>query len=281
LKIRTKWMIREGFSEAEWFFDNSNTGRGRAKRSVIMGKFQRLLHRRNFGVADKPYVELFRSPVLSGKDAGGGRLLGHGHAYCLPADEDGDGRIDHVTVVAEDGFGADEVAALHAVRSVPWGQGDGLRLLLVGLGRRDDFTAAMFQPASCWQSATPFVVSPFLKKRGRKRDPAELRHEGMAAAFVRLVLLEELGRLRQRRPDLPEPKRIELLPESRMGAHRLRPIQFKRFRRKPGDDGGNRPSGAFQITFPHPVAGPISLGHSCHFGLGLFVPGNEKEAAMP
>jgi len=90
--------------------------------------------------------------------------------------------------------------------------------------------------------------------------------------------MEELGRLRQRRPDLPEPTRIDFLPEGRMGAHQLRPIQFKRFRRKPGDDGGNRPSGAFRIIFPQPVAGPICLGHSCHFGLGLFVPGNEKEA---
>ena len=103
----------------------------------------------------------------------------------------------------------------------------------------------------------------------------------MAAEFVRRVLLEELGRLRQRRPDLPEPTRIDFLPEGRMGAHRLRPIQFKRFRRKPGDDGGNRPSGAFRIIFPQPVAGPMCLGHSCHFGLGLFVPGNEKEVAMP
>jgi CRISPR-associated protein Csb2 len=240
-------------------------------RSVIMGKFQRLLHRRKYGTADKPYRELFRSPVLSGKDADGGRLLNHGHAYYLPVDEDGDGRIDHVTVLAEDGFGPEEVAALHAVRSLPFGQGDGLRLMLVGLGQRGDFTAAMFQRSVCWESATPFLVSRYLKKRGRKKDPAELRQGGMAAEFVRLVLLEELGRLRQRRAEVPKPVRIDLLPEGRMGARGLRPIQFQRFRRKPGDDGGHRPSGALRIVFPQPVAGPICLGHSCHFGLGLFV----------
>ena len=71
------------------------------------------------------------------------------------------------------------------------------------------------------------------------------------------------------------------MPEGRLGAHRLRPIQFKRFRNKAGDDGGRRPSAAFRILFPYPVAGPICLGHSCHFGLGLFVPADEKEAAMP
>jgi CRISPR-associated protein Csb2 len=248
-------------------------------RSVIMAQFQRLLHRREFGHADKPYCQLFRSSVLSGKDADGGRLLNHGHAYYLPVDEDGDGRIDHVTVVAEDGFGPDEIAALHGVRSVPWGV-DGLRLMLIGLGQRGDFTADLLRPSTCLQSATPFLVSRFLKKRGRKKDPAELRFHP-ATDFVRHVLLEELGRLRQRRPDLPEPTRIDLLPGGRVGAHRLRPIQFQRFRRKAGDDGGNRPSGAFRIVFPRPVAGPICLGHSCHFGMGLFVPVDEKEAATP
>src|SRR5581483_1457358 len=148
-------------------------------RSAIMGKFQRWLHRRKYGVSDKPYRELFRSAVLSGKDVSGERLLNHGHAYYVPADEDGDGRIDHVTVFANDGFGPDEIAALHSVRSVPFGQGEGLRLLLVGLGHLGDFTAAMFQRSACWQSATPFLVSRYFKKRGRKKDPAELRHADM------------------------------------------------------------------------------------------------------
>ena len=42
--------------------------------------------------------------------------------------------------------------------------------------------------------------------------------------------------------------------------------------RKPGDDGACRPRGLFRLRFPKPVAGPIALGHSCHFGLGLFLP---------
>jgi CRISPR-associated protein Csb2 len=220
---------------------------------LIMLRFQRLLHRRAYGNADKPYQELFRSAVLSGKDGGGERLLGHGHAYYLPVDEDGDGRIDQVTVFTEDGFGPDEVAALYAVQSVPWGPSEGLRLMLVGLGQRDDFTAAMVRRSSSWESATPFLVTRYLKKRGRNKDLAELRQGGNVTDFVRLVLLEELDRFRQRRPNVPAPTRVEILPEGRMGAHRLRSIQFKRFRQKAGDDGGNRPSGAFRIVFPQPV----------------------------
>lgn len=33
-----------------------------------------------------------------------------------------------------------------------------------------------------------------------------------------------------------------------------------------------RPAGAFVIEFRKPIRGPICLGHSSHFGLGLFMP---------
>ena len=38
------------------------------------------------------------SERLSGKDASGKPLSGHRHAFYLPTDEDGDGRLDHLTV---------------------------------------------------------------------------------------------------------------------------------------------------------------------------------------
>lgn len=31
-----------------------------------------------------------------------------------------------------------------------------------------------------------------------------------------------------------------------------------------------RPGHFFRLTFPESVAGPLCVGHSCHFGLGLF-----------
>lgn len=55
------------------------------------------------------------------------------------------------------------------------------------------------------------------------------------------------------------------------------PIQFYRFRRKAGDDGGRRPAGGFRIRFAQPVRRSLCLGHSTHFGLGLFLP----EAGSP
>jgi CRISPR-associated protein Csb2 len=204
------------------------------------------------------------SPALWGKDDQAQPRIGHVHAFFLPADEDGDGRLDHITVWAPMGFNDLERRALDRLRQLSFGDRDSLRLLLVGLGSERDFRAPLLEEAAVWQSATPFVVTRYPKLRGTKRD----RPEDYASpqAFVRHILQQELAR----RPDLPAIVSIE--DEEFLGTQRLRPIQFQRFRSKPGDDGGRRPAGAFRLTFAQAVRGPLCLGHACHFGLGLFVP---------
>jgi CRISPR-associated protein Csb2 len=213
-------------------------------------------------------------PAVVGKSPDGRPLRGHGHAFFVPADEDGDGRLDHVTIVAAAGFSADEVRALGRLREIPRREAEPLRLLLVGLGRASDFRAPILAEAAVWTSATPFVVTRYPKLRGTKRDRPE--DYATPGTFTRHVLEQELSR----RPDLPPVLSIEL--EEVMGARRLRPIQFQRFRNKRGDDGGRRPAAAFRITFASAIRGPLCLGHSCHFGLGLFVPARaeNQEAAM-
>jgi CRISPR-associated protein Csb2 len=215
-------------------------------------------------------------PAITGKAPDGSPLVGHRHAFYLPADEDDDGRLDHITVLAEQEFTAEEVRALDRLRDVRLGEGDPLRLLLVGLGGADQLRAPVLASSKTWVSATPFVVTRYPKLRGQKRD----RPEDLATpqAFVRRVLHQELDRLRQRRPDFPAV--VDVVPLDGISRRRLRPIQFQRFRRKQNDDGGRRPSGAFRIIFAEPVQGPICLGHSCHFGLGLFVPEQDKDADM-
>ncbi len=223
-----------------------------------------------------------RSEVFSGKDAASRPLQGHGHAYYLPTDEDGDGRIDHLTVVANDGFGPGELKALDRLRELRSREreesGHTLRVLFLGLGRFDDYEPKPLHTSHAWISATPFIATRYLKKSGTKRDPEELW--GRPGAFLTSALLEELGRMIERRPDLADTSldsiKVDPLTDDHgvfgIGPQRLRPIQFKRFRQKRDDDGGNRPAGAFLITFPKAVRGPICLGHSSHFGLGLFLP---------
>jgi CRISPR-associated protein Csb2 len=226
------------------------------------------------------------SPIFSGKDAHGNKLTDHGHAYYLPSDEDGDGRLDHLTIFAENGFGPDELKSIDCLQSLKRREDlPEIHLLLVAISRRDELKQGPLGTASRWVSATPFLVTRHQKKSGRKRDPKELLEN--SHAFIAQVLREELDRLRQRRswpfplekiliePLYRPPGVFRIQPKLwRKGATgpALRPIQFKRYRRKAEDDGGRRLAGAFRIVFPSPVSGPIALGHSAHFGLGLFLP---------
>lgn len=225
------------------------------------------------------------SRTFSGKGSDGKPLRAdHTHAFYLPTDEDGDGRLDHLTVFVrrdettqEGGFSPDEVQALNALRRLKVDESE-FSLVLVGLGQVADFRGMrLIGPAAVWESATPFLVTRHMKRRGQKRDPREWFEspEGQAL-FVEQVLREELAR----RGIAEKVEKIEYLdpsnptaprPPGRIGNRHLRPLQFRLYRQKRGDDGGQRPHGVFRITLTDPIKGPVALGHSCHFGLGLFV----------
>lgn len=254
-------------------------------RRGLLSRFQRSCHRRRYGRATTPFKELFRSRVLSGKHVDGQFLRDdHCHAFYLCTAEGGDPRwITHLTVTALDGFGPDEVAAMNEIRRLRLDDNaNECRVQLIAIGQQNEFRNPLLQESATWVSATPFVVTRHAKRRGRKRDAPETL--ASSAAFAEVVLREELERLAERRGALPAVTSIEPLMEGEAfriapadwrrdaGAVSFRLLQFKRFRRKHGDDGGRRPSGAFKITFAEPVRGPICLGYSCHFGMGLFLP---------
>ncbi len=217
------------------------------------------------------------APSFWGKDAAGKPLQGHEHAFFLPVDEDGDGHLDHLLIFAPMGFSPLERQALDRFRRLRLGdpeRGLDLTLALVGLGEPEDFARSrVFSRARVWESATPFLVTRHLKSRGLKRDPAEWFQgpEGKAV-FVRQVLADDLARCAGVAPGAHEGVLIESLGDAGIGHRHLRTAQFERNRPgKTGDDGVRRPHGAFSLRFPTEVPGPIALGHSCHFGLGLFL----------
>jgi len=240
-----------------------------AARRTLLGIYGRLTEKN--GVRG-------RSEVLSGKDEIGRPLSGHQHAYYLPTDEDGDGRIDHLTVFAAAGFGRDErraVDRLHGLRTGREGEDrHSLRLLLLGMGKSNEYKPGPLQQSSVWISATPYIAARYARTRGRHRiDSASPEAR---AAFLQDDLLAQIIAVR---PDIANGDLVEVIIELLWDdnnvfriASRLRPIQFKRFRSKTGDDGGRRLAGAFRLTFPQPVSGPIALGWSSHFGMGLFMP---------
>lgn len=193
------------------------------------------------------------SPTLSGKDAYGRPLEGHRHAFYFALDEDGDQRLDHLVVYAPSGLTDAERQALLAVRTLKPGRGrPELRLRLLGFGSPQPLRASIFGPARRWRSFTPFLLVRHPRLRG---TGTERRLTDDPLSQVRLELA---------RRGFPEPVRVEPWRDAT-----TRWLAFRTVRR--GDAG---PPGAygFRLEFAEPVSGPLALGRSCHFGLGLFVP---------
>ena len=77
------------------------------------------------------------SPALSGKGPGGQPLRGHRHTFYLPTDEDGDGRLDHLTLFTPGGLDATELAAVASVDALsPGGKRSAVRVSVEGIGTR-------------------------------------------------------------------------------------------------------------------------------------------------
>lgn len=260
-----------------------------AARRQLMGIYGRQVWWRLHSEMPYPRDPALRpkSEVFSGKGSTGNRLEGHRHAYYLPTDEDGDGRLDHLTIYAAGGFGPNERRAFDRLHELQTGrEGEErhpLRLLLLGIGTSDKYARGPLQASKVWVSATPYLATRYAKTRGRNR--IDLRLPEARATFLQHDLRAQL-QLTAMRFDVPneELRKVEIKPLWDSNhvftiAGRWRPIQFKRFRRKAGDDGGRRLAGAFRLTFPEPVRGPICLGHSSHFGLGQFVAvGDDRDA---
>jgi CRISPR-associated protein Csb2 len=200
-------------------------------------------------------------PVFSGKDASGAPLRDHGHAYCLPADDDHDGRIDHVLVWAQCRFDERARSAIERVARL-WGrEGFELKLALVAYGAREDYGGVrgnrerggvpQLGPARVWESRTPFVLPRHPKRRGGNivdGPEDQLRRE-----------LECLG--------LPTPVAIEPIDGTDAGVH----TPWHRFmlsRREGGGSRGSTQGYGFRVVFAEPVRGPIAVGYGARQGLG-------------
>ena len=197
---------------------------------------------------------LLVSPIFSGKDQEGRPLKGHKHAYCLPLDEDGDGRLDHLLVTASNPFDKYELTALDRLRSI-WQAGGrpNIDLVLVSL-------SAEIPGDRCnrWISATPFVTGRHYRK-GRGTY-----NEWLSGEIAKECSFH----------GLPTPIEIEWIPHTLNSNHQIRWMEFVRNRKNRVSLRGH----GCILTFAEPVNGPFALGSECHFGLGVFVPKKKKEA---
>jgi len=240
---------------------------------------------------------LRKSPVLSGKNEVGEPLKGHGHTFYLPSDEDGDGKLDHLTLFAPMGFDEEHRAVLGSLnRLYGYGLSSELRLLLLGMQEEPSFSIGswLFGPSEVWESETPFLLFRHPKVTGSKKWrvaplPSGLKISmpeslGRYSSFEHLLIdygvLPDLssmqidGPLSQlllecKRRGLPRLVEVTFVPELKRPRFIYRWIEFKRYRRgllKPVLGYGF----GFKLRFEEPLMGPLALGYGCHYGLGLF-----------
>jgi CRISPR-associated protein Csb2 len=218
------------------------------------------------------------SEVLTGKEADEQTpLKGHAHAHYLATDENGDGRIDHITVYAARGFSPYDLEALGSLRKLyRHGETHTVFAVLVGHGDAEDFrvkdfrerkpigdqdVATLLQPSRRWRSVTPFVLPRFATrgagKRARPRDmPVEqLKREAHLRGLPEII--------RWRSGDDID----ELKGYTAKDRPLVRWLEFET-RRFNGSTGYG--VAGFEIEFAEEVNGPLALGFGSHFGLGLF-----------
>ncbi len=207
-------------------------------RSHVMGIHKRILDNDPTLVSQK----------FSGKEVDGTPLNGHRHAFFLPLDEDGDGRLDHLIIYAADPFDNSELAALDRLRSVwqPKRLPD-VKLILVSLSAE-----IPEQSSKQWVSTTPFVTSRHYRK-GRGTF-----EEWLTSEIYRECAFH----------DLPQPAKVQWIPHTLGTMHPIRWMEFIRNRKHRSQLSGY----GCILSFDKPVAGPFALGSCCHFGLGLFAP---------
>ena len=213
------------------------------------------------------------APVFAGKDPDGVPLSGHQHAFILPADDDNDGRVDHITVYAREGFDQRAQQALGSVRRL-WQVGGrpDLHLVLMALGeadayggyRQQDGETSQLARSRVWLSRTPFVLTrhPKLRKNGARK----LRDDGTwidgPADQLRRGLVQQ---------GLPRLTAIEELERAEIAGKPARWLSFARERRAEGREPASRLGYGFRLELSEPTTGPIAVGYGCHFGLGQFV----------
>jgi CRISPR-associated protein Csb2 len=197
---------------------------------------------------------------MFGKDAEGKPLAGHRHAEFMVWVE---GRVPTRLFVFRDGraFDADEQAAvlLAAQREFSWTaagpQNDTWKVRLVPLDRAvpppPGFDGV---PARVWESLTPYVPPRHHLRGGKLRESESLE------AQIRRELSLRVG------SDTKSIVVEQLVDTAWVSVH----VPLAQSGRRASL--GSRRGYTMRLTFSAPVTGPLRLGHSSSFGLGLFKP---------
>lgn len=242
--------------------------------AVRIAEIMRLAALARFGWSEVPGTGIRRPkapPEISGRGPDGQVLRDreHHHVFWLPEDADDDGAIDHLNVWLPSGFPRELRERLDGMTRL-WTPGSASpaarrewRLALEAFAEPDDFAPAsrLFGSASVWQSASVFLASGRIDRRGYGREVRRLlRRRGLVP------------------DDVAERVDVQVIPSLPAGGTDLAPADFLRARSR-GREARPDGAGAFlRLSFPEPVGGPVALGYASHFGLGLFRRADEEQA---
>lgn len=217
--------------------------------------------------------------LFSGKSGAGSPLLSHAHVYfALIPDEFG--QPTRLVCFRREPFRPEEVEALLAASERPcsWRferqraadeRRDEWQLRFVPLPfdtpapRGLSFDVPL---ATTWTNATPFVIPG---GRKRFRENGRLRPGETPERLLEKLLLGA---------GLPVPELARQSDETEEEWVAIHEPPEQRQRRREARARAVLPGYRFRLIFPEPVSGPICVGHSCHFGLGLFMPANADRA---
>jgi len=212
----------------------------------------------------------------------------HQHAFYLPMSvRDGsNGALSELHIWCPYGFTESEIEMLLRVNRLDWGSGKyPVRPVLTAMAKEPPADAPFSTGKTAsrlWRSASPFVPPRYFYRGGRgsrtlkvKDQPEYQLIECLKAAGVTAP-----GEIRRLSPPGRNPQDgqaqwdIVRTPESEDSiVNNTATVSVHR----PGSSGTRekerRVGLFFEIEFAEPVSLPIpALGHSCHFGLGLFIP---------
>jgi len=195
--------------------------------------------------------------IFTGRDQENKILTsGHKHAFYFAEDHNNDGYIDHMVLYVPDGIPPNVwavIEALHELAIYLDGNLNRCQILLEGTGDLHDFSCLpLMKESREWESDTPYLHPWHVHKNGGFGVKEQLEKELMLKGYKDFIVVQV---------DNIEKK-----------GKQIKPWHFNLKRRKKNDVSPDSSGSFWKIKFNEAVQGPISVGHSCHFGLGLFLP---------
>ena len=224
-------------------------------RGAVLGQIAKYVAENpNARFADLSEEEQSQFSLMTGKTADGNPLGGHQHArfWLLP---DQSGKPTRLVCYRLEPFTEIEYHALQSASELPisWEFGNpDWQVRMVSLPPETPLPQALDGRSCVWKTLTPYVPSRHVLGRNGKPKPGHSVEEQIGTELANANLSEA---------------QVEVDPEKSVWIkvhtpRRMRSEQTNAMKR--GYD--------VTLTFSAPVSGPIALGNSSHFGLGLFVP---------